>query len=206
MDEATHIKAVDAVAFLAPAGYHIALRVGFAFPEFEQNTYPAAWADTYTRRGYMLDDPVMRWIYRNTGAIRWSTLAANDPRGILADAADHGLTFGAAVCLSHDKDTSLRSFGSFARSDREFTDDELRSLIANLQGVDRDVRPENLLTRAEQEAFRLLGEGRMLKEIAFELGISESAVKQRLTNGRGKLSARTNMQAVMDATRLGWLD
>ena len=195
-----------ALRTLAPGGYHIALRVGFAFPELEFNTYPADWTETYIRRGYMLDDPIMRWIYTHTGVVRWSELDQADARGVLADAARHGLCFGAAVCLSNRSEGALRSFGSFARTDREFTEEELTDLEDLLSQLGGATRQENLLTQAEQEAFRLLSEGRKLKEIAYELGISESAVKQRLSNGRGKLSARTNMQTVTEATRLGWLD
>ena len=206
MNDLPQIQAIDALSDLAPSGYHIALRVGFGFPEFERNTYPAAWTETYTRCGYMLDDPVMRWIYRNWGTVRWSELTQGDTRGVLAQAAAHGLRFGAAVCLPHEGDTTLRSFGSFARSDRAYTDVELRALTGHLARVCEDIHPRNPLTEAEREAFRLLSEGRILKEIAYELGISESAVKQRLTNGRGKLAARTNSQALMTAARLGWLD
>lgn len=64
--------------------------------------------------------------------------------------------------------------------------------------------PENL-TEAELEALRLLKAGLLMKEVAHELGITESAVKQRLKNAKTKLSARTTTQAVLQVTQLGWI-
>ena len=82
-------------SYIAPAGYYIALRVGFAFPIAETNALPDAWIERYTQRGYMLFDPVMQWLYGNSGAIRWSEIGLPDPMGILTEAAAHGLVHGA---------------------------------------------------------------------------------------------------------------
>ncbi len=35
---------------IAAAGYHLALRVGFAFPMEEENTYPASWIKHYSQQ------------------------------------------------------------------------------------------------------------------------------------------------------------
>jgi len=75
----------DDLKELAPAGFHIALRIGFAFPLEEENALP-----------------------------------------VLAQAQTFGLRYGVAVSVTDRDQVGLRSFGSFARGDREFNDLEIR--------------------------------------------------------------------------------
>lgn len=65
--------------------------------------------------------------------------------------------------------------------------------------------PARALTTAEIDALGMLASGLMLKEIAYRLSISQSAVKLRLNNARSKLGARTNAQAVGQAKAQGWI-
>lgn len=198
-------SAIESYAFsdLAPAGYYIALRIGFAFPSEEFNALPAKWVDCYTTRGYMLYDPVVRWLYENTGSIRWSAIPMDDPRGILAEARSHGLMFGTAICCMESGQNGQRSFGSFARSDREFDDSEIHNLAFRLTKLHQSRLPPRNLTMAELEALRMVKNGLLLKQIAAELGVSDGAVKQRLKNARLKLNAKTGTQAASMATAYG---
>ena len=190
-------------ARLAPAGYYIALGIGFAFPAQEINALPADWVSAYTRRGYMLYDPVLKWLYENTGSIRWSEIAVADPRGVLAEARSFGLAYGAAICcLDPDKD-GRRTFGMFSRSDREFDAAEIARLKQGLTALRQRRMPPRNLTMAELEALRMVKNGLLLKQIAAELGVSDGAVKQRLKNARLKLSAKTGTQAAAMATAFG---
>ena len=184
----------------ATAGHFMAIRVGFGFPQVEYNQFPEAWVAEYTRDGLLVEDPVMLWAYRNEGAVRWSVLAESDASGVLARAAAHGLRYGLSVSC-RDVDGAFRSFGSFARSDREFSDEEVAALSGLLDGLHESSRPSGRLTAAEREALGLVRDGRLLKEIAAELGISETAVKQRLKNARVKLNARTGSHAVSIAVK-----
>ena len=59
---------------LAPAGYYVAIRVGFAFPTFEHNQLPPDWVREYTISGMIVHDPVISWAYKHTGSARWSEL------------------------------------------------------------------------------------------------------------------------------------
>lgn len=190
-------------SYIAPAGYYIALRVGFAFPVAETNALPEAWVERYTQRGFMLFDPVMQWLYGHSGAIRWSAISLPDPLGILAEAAGHGLVFGAAISCASTGTEGQRSFGSFARNDREFTDDEMALLAHKLQRLHEATAPPTNLTAAEIEALRMVREGLLLKEIAGRLHVSEGAIKQRLKNAKLKLGAKTISQAVSAAGRFG---
>ena len=188
---------------LAPAGYYIALRVGFAFPLAEQNALPPAWVERYTNESYMVFDPVMQWVYRNFGTIRWSEITLPDPREILREAATHGLKYGVAISFEDPGPHGRRSFGSFSRPDREFTDDEIAALIRRLQLLHVATAPPTNLTKAELEALEMVKEGMLLKEIANRLGVSEGAVKQRLKNAKAKLGAKTASQAVSTAAGYG---
>lgn len=190
-------------SYLAPAGYYIALRVGFAFPLVETNALPEAWVERYTQRGYMLSDPVMQWLYGNSGAIRWSEITLPDPLGILAEAATHGLVHGVAISCASTGTDGQRSFGSFARSDREFSDDEIALLTHKLRRLHEATAPPTNLTEAELEALRMVRGGLLLKEIAGQLGVTEGAIKQRLRNAKLKLGAKTISQGVSTAVRYG---
>jgi len=190
-------------AGLAPAGFYIAIRVGFVFPEFEYNALPLAWVHTYTRGGLIMGDPVMRWVYMNNGMIRWSEVGFDDDQGILVQAAEFGLRFGVAVSISGDTADGLRSFASFCRSDREFTDDEMAQLSAKFHQLHEDQSPPDDLTDAEITALSYLNDGMLIKEVAFQIGISEGAVKQRIRGAREKLKARTTAQAVSKARGFG---
>lgn len=196
---------VDNLRFgeISSAGYYLAVRVGFAFPEFEHKTLPLAWVHRYTRDGLMLYDPVIRWIYNNEGTIRWSEISLDDPRKILAAARDHGLVYGAAVSIVDNGATGLRSFGSFARDDREFTDDEIDALRVDLVQLHDVSLPPDDLTDGEIETLHLIKDGMLIKEVAFRLNLTESAVKQRIRNAKTKLDARTTAQAVTEASKYG---
>lgn len=201
----TNVIDRDVLRDLAPAGYYVALRVGFAFPLVEMNELPPAWVEQYTVNRFMLFDPVIQWVYSQTGAIRWSAIDRPDPRGVFRLAATHGLRFGVAISFVEGETDAQRSFGSFSRSDREYTIDEVEVLERSIQRLHRENAPPSNLTSAELEALRMISEGMRLKQIAFELGVTEGAVKQRLKNAKGKLGAQTGAQAASKARDFGLL-
>jgi len=189
----------------APAGFYIAIRVGYAFPMVEHNHLPAAWVREYTISGMIVHDPVMAWVYRHKGTARWTDLVDGDGQGMLELAKTHGLNFGAVASCSDESDAGQRTFGFFCRSDREYTDSELNLFHQMLMGEHRAyARPANL-TSAEIETLGLVKNGLLMKEIASHLGVSESAIKQRLKNARIKLNAKTGSQAAARATMMGMI-
>lgn len=193
------------VAFrqIAPVGHYIALRIGFAFPTIESNALPEGWVDYYTQHGLMMHDPVMRWVYGNTGAVRWSAIPGPDPKSVLKAAGRFGLRFGVATACADQEPEGYRSFATFVRADREFTDDEMALLQRRLWRLHVARMPPSNVTQAELEALRLVRDGYLMKEIANQLGVSEGAVKQRLKNARLKLGAKTGSQAVSKAISYG---
>jgi LuxR family transcriptional regulator len=191
------------VAAIATSGHYLALRIGFAFPVEEVNALPSAWVEEYSRSGFAPFDPLIRWVFSEQGSKRWSAVAQSDPRGVLLRAQAHGLRFGAVTSVLDAGPSGQRSYGSFARHDREFTDEEIALLGEFLLARHEAMRPPRNITEAEIEAMRLVKEGQRLKQIAFQLGVTEGAVKQRLKNARVKLAAKTGAEAISRAATFG---
>ncbi len=109
---------------LCDTGYAYALHIRFTRPSFMYRTYPQSWISRYDEKGMIIEDPVVKWGLSETGLRRWSDL--EDPDGILADAAAHGLTNGLTCAVGP---SSSRSIAGFTRSDRAFSDDEAEILL-----------------------------------------------------------------------------
>ena len=193
----------DEIRQIAPAGYFVALRIGFAFPMEEVNELPAEWVAHYTSQRFMLFDPAVRWAYANVGFVRWGDLRQDDPKKVIAQAQTFGLRFGVTIAVLDQGANAQRSFASFTRSDREFSDLEVKLLQAYVTRRHNETAPPTNLTRAELEALGMVKDGKRLKEIAFELNVSEGAVKQRLKNAKLKLGAKTGTQAAALANQFG---
>ncbi len=185
----------DQIALIAPAGFYVALRVGFSFPEAEVNQLPETWVEFYTTHGLVVHDPSLKWVYTHTGAARSSELGIPDPQQVRGHAEVFGLIFGAVASFSAKADKGRRSYGLFFRDDRDFSETDLERLHRIVERLHMGREDEPSLTAAEIEALKMQAEGLRLKQIAARLGISESAVKARLNNVKRKLGARTQSQA-----------
>ncbi len=181
---------------LAQEGYFVGLHIRFASPLMTFQTFPPAWTDHYSQNAYALRDPLIATGISQTGAIRWSEIALPDPFGIMQEAATYGLVYG--VCVSCGPMTS-RTIGSVARSDREFTDEEVATISGIILRLHHESQPPDNLTNAEIEALRILASGERYANGAALLGISESALKARLSSARRKLFARTSAEAIQRA-------
>ena len=103
------------------AGFAIGLHLTYTSPRYMLQSYPPAWSDRYSRKGYLMLDPTVHWGLENHGWVRWGDLAELDADGILLEAAGFGLHYGLTVTVLA---RGSRSIASFARSDREYSDDE----------------------------------------------------------------------------------
>lgn len=193
----------EQLRIIAPAGHYIALRIGFAYPVEEVNELPQGWIDNYTLNRFMLFDPVIRWAYSTIGCMRWSELEQDDPRNVLGQAKSFGLRYGVVVSVFDGNKEGQRSYGSFARNDREFEELEVKLLQAFMSRRHAEMAPPQNLTMAELEALAMVRDGKRLKEIAHILGVTEGAVKQRLKNAKLKLGAKTGSQAAAMASQYG---
>lgn len=181
---------------LAPAGFFIGLHIRFTSPLFTFQTYDQRWIDQYTENGYVLRDPMTAWGFAKTGAIRWSDPALPDPFGLFVEAAAYGLNYGCTIACGPIKS---RSIASFARSDREFRDDEIATIERKVQRLHDLTEPPEALTEAQIEALRMIAGGDRFAAAAEKLGISESALKARITSARNRLMARTTAEAIQRA-------
>lgn len=201
-DRKTLMMLVEELDSLAPMGCAVALHIRFATPLYKYSTYPEAWRTIYDENAFGLRDPLVFWGVGVLGSARWSEIAMPDPFDILGKARDHGLIYGAVG--SYGKITS-RSLMGIARSDRECTDTEIAEAMQILQKMHDLAAPPSDLTPAMTEALTLVGQGHRHTAAAAELGISESALKARLSSARIRLGARTTAEAVRKAREYGFL-
>lgn len=184
------------LARLATSGYFIGLHIRFTSPLFTFQTYDQRWIDHYTENGYVLRDPMTAWGFSRTGWIRWSDPALLDPFGLFREAARYGLNFGATVAWGPIKS---RTIASFARSDREFRDDEIAKIEKTVLRLHDLSEPPEALTEPQIEALKMIAGGDRFAAAAEKLGISESALKARITTARNRLMARTTAEAIQRA-------
>ncbi len=184
------------LAGFAVAGYFIGLHIRFTSPLFTFQTYDQRWIDHYTENGYVLRDPMTAWGFSRTGWIRWSDPALMDPFGLFREAAQFGLNYGVTVACGPIKS---RTIASFARSDREFRDDEVDRIERKVLRLHDLSEPPEALTEAQIEALRMIAGGDRFAAAAEKLGISESALKARITTARNRLMARTTAEAIQRA-------
>ncbi|WP_126978076.1 autoinducer binding domain-containing protein [Frigidibacter oleivorans] len=181
---------------IVPNGYSIGLHIRFTSPIMFFQTYDQVWLDHYTERGYVLRDPCVAWGFSTTGTIRWSDPSLPDPFGLFQEAASFGLVYG--MTSAHGPVKS-RTIASFARDDREFTDAEMAEIHAVVGGLHDLTEPPEELTKAQIEALRCIAGGDRHAAAAAKLGISESALKARITSARNRLMARTTAEAIQRA-------
>ncbi|KAF0116329.1 MAG: Transcriptional regulator LuxR family [Rhodobacteraceae bacterium] len=184
------------VARMATAGYFIGLHIRFTSPLLTFQTYDQRWIDHYTENGYVLRDPMTAWGFSRTGWIRWSDPALMDPFGLFKEAAEYGLNFGVTVAIGPIKS---RTIASFAREDREFRDDEIVKIERAVKRLHDLSEPPESLTEAQIEALRCIAGGDRFAAAAEKLGISESALKARISSARDRLMARTTAEAIQRA-------
>lgn len=184
------------LGMIAPTGYGVALHIRFAAPLMHFQTYPDSWCNHYLENAFGLRDPIIAWAFSTIGACRWSEMTVPDPFGIMAQAADHGLQYGMTVSIGP---ITSRSIASCAHVEREFTDDEIALVSIILRQLHLLAEPPANLTRAQQQALRLIANGDRHAEAAAKLGITESAFKARLISIRKRLMARTTAEALQRA-------
>ncbi len=184
------------LSLLSPEGYFLGLHIRFASPLMQFSTYNQEWLDHYTEQAYALRDPTIAWGFSVEGASRWSDFEVPDTFGVLEDARGFGLLYGLTVSCGA---VSSRTISSFARADREFSDreiDEIETIVLRLHDI---TEPPDSLTKAQVDALRCIADGDRHAAAASKLGISESALKARLTAARQKLLARTTAEAIQRA-------
>ena len=186
---------------LGPAGFRVVRDAAITDTIIDfVDGLPEDWAKVYANSGFILGDPVFLWSALNRGVTRWSEIEITDFHGVLEMAKGYGLNFGVVASRLENGRLSLLSV---ARSDREYTDEEV-DLCSNLLDEALSQR-ENvaLLKPVERDVLVALSQGETLQGIAKQTSASISTVKDRLRRARKTLGAETAIQAVVVATRRG---
>jgi DNA-binding CsgD family transcriptional regulator len=185
------------------------------------STYPERWIATYFDNDYLSIDPVIgigRW---GLLPVDWSALGrrppqvdrmfkeacahgigpngltvpvrgANGERGLFSVTSDRLERDWLDLCLSHRHDLHILSC-------------YLHETVLALSGLRRPALVRDLSKR-ERECLQLLASGKIYKQIAGILGISESAVRLYMRSARRKLTAATSQHAVAKASYLELID
>lgn len=118
----------------SPCGFAAAFQVTFTTSRYLFQTYDEEWMNYYSRMGLVLKDPAVRWGFSNDGIASWADLQKLDHHGVFDKAAEFGLKYWAVTATS---DGGSKSIGAFARSDRDFTDEEREQLFTDFQSLHR---------------------------------------------------------------------
>jgi putative nucleotidyltransferase with HDIG domain len=146
-------------------------------------------------------------------ARRWGlprTVASTIERHHADDASGEAAYVRLADMLAHYAQGAAVSPAELLRTARTIgmSAVELRAVMYDMPyptaGRQRQIDPCPL-SRRELDVLRRLGEGKVYKQIAQELGLSVSTVRTHLHNVYGKLGAVDRAQAVLLATERGWL-
>lgn len=189
------------ISQVATSGYVLALQLNeFCRPELAYSSFPRAWFEHYTAMDFLLHDPVLEWATANSGAARWSEIAAasSSTRSlrVMEHAATYNLRFGVIFSTKNRMIGLKRCFLSCARPDREFIDDEIRELdelfhdALSLRSLTSDLTP------ACREVMNMLAVGMTQIDIALHLGISRDSVKKRIERACKALGARNASNAI----------
>ncbi|SMR81315.1 LuxR family transcriptional regulator [Aliiroseovarius halocynthiae] len=178
---------------LAPSGFSLLVNVSLRGYEHFECTYPISWQQEYEAKRYFVLDPILLWALFKTGDYRWSGVPIPDFRRFMRKAAEHGLKYGACFCRSSGHHHSLISV---SRADREYTEMEMLRISEIATELFMKLSRGDLFTNAELQVLQCLAHDLNVKESAAKIGVSESAVKERLSTCRKKLGCRTNYHLV----------
>lgn len=138
---------------LCPLGFALALHIKYNAPTFLFQSFPEKWANHYSRQGFVIKDPAVRWAFENTGQIRWRDLAQNDRTGVMEQSALFGLKYGFTSSIHND---NSRTLAGFARSDRDYLDVEMDEISARLVTLDTITAGIDVLSAHDREALKEL--------------------------------------------------
>lgn len=185
---------------MADRGYCLGLHIRRGVPMARYTTLDPLWIDHYFDRGFLHRDPCLAWAFGTNGAMRWHDPRLADPHGVLDDAARFGLKHGMVACFGAPRSLSVLVM---ARSRTDFTDDEMEVAFGTVRHLHSLASPPERLSKAQQEALRIIAGGKRYAAAAEQLGISESALKARLYTARERLMARTTPEAIRRAKDYG---
>ncbi len=142
------LPSIETLIDAAPSGFALAFHINFTTPRLLFQKYDPEWVKYYSENGLVMSDPTVLWGFENDGTKRWSDLSELDTAGVLVKAKDYGMEYGLTCALTLD---GTRTIGSFARKDREFTDEEVADLTATMELLHKETsKSQTLATETRQ--------------------------------------------------------
>lgn len=197
----------------------LVVRNGFdsmRFP-FYCTTYPTVWIEPYLTRNLFEIDPVIDIVRAGHLPVDWSSLDQKSAqvRRFFGEARSHGIgpngltipvrgAYGERGLFSVSSDLSKRDWSSLCASsthDLHILSHYLHERVLAVTGLRKAARYKEL-SRRERQCLQMLAVGKVHKQIAWALGISESSVRLYLRSARNKLGASTSHHAVARASFL----
>lgn len=180
------------------------------------NSWPAAWANRYFARNYVLHDPMVRELFRTCRPFRWDEVLERRKmeraeRAVMREAADFGMRQGLVVPI-HGCDGRtgvLGMAGDYCDFDaRSGAEIHLVAIYAHARLKDFLGEPDKAcpvvrLTPRQRECLHWVAAGKSAWAIGEILGISESTVHATLENAKRRLGVATRTQAVLRAVMTG---
>ena len=114
------------------------------------------------------------WAFDNRGWCRWHDLTDIDPRGVIADAAKFGITYGCTLSVEENDNHSI---ASFARSDSEFTDAEIEEVKEIFIIIHNEEVDTLELNEKQKMLLTELANGAHILEASNKLGIANADAK-----------------------------
>ena len=197
----------------------LALRTGSTSPliPFYVSTYTQEWINTYVVNDYIAIDPVVALARTDLLPVDWSLVKrqSDEVAHFFADAIRHGVgPNGLAIpirgangerCLfSVTSDLPNEDWAVLKRSivhELHIIAYYLHEKVMRISGLSHPGMERDLSTR-ERQCLQLLASGKIYKQIAAALDVSESAVRIYIRSARRKLNATTSHHAVAKASYL----
>jgi len=197
----------------------LALRTGSTSPltPFYASTYPQEWINTYVVNDYIAIDPVVAIARTGLLPVDWSLVKrqSGEVTRFFDDAIRHGVgPNGLAIpirgangerCLfSVSSDLPNEDWAVLKRSivhELHIIAYYLHEEVMTISGL-RQPGMERDLSMRERQCLQLLASGKIYKQIAAALDVSESAVRIYIRSARRKLNATTSHHAVAKASYL----
>ncbi|GLH30370.1 histidine kinase [Acetobacter pasteurianus] len=185
------------------------------------HNYSPSWKKEYLEKEYFRVDPVLNIGARSFLPIDWSELPPQGAKScrFFEAALDHGIpdrglsipirgNYGErALFTVNEKMDTKNSEHSRIQKKRDILTIGMFFHDAFLR-INKLTQPRNImnLSKRERQCLTAAGNSKTAKEIAFNLAISEPAVRLYLRSARFKLKCNTTCGAVAKAVRFGLLD
>jgi len=174
---------------------------------------PEAWVSEYIDNDYVINDPIVNKCMKSRDPFFWleavDASTSVDGKNIIARAQGYGLTNG--VCVPIHNINGFEAGVSLSGSESPLPKNEFRYLyLASIMAFNklRSIHSEHSLrveaiSEREREVLTWCALGKISKEIAYILFVSENTINVHVKNAISKLSANNKTEAVAIAIRKG---